>query len=262
MFSSYEFNFAGKSSLAFGLKLYDFDGKGQDEVSFGNKASISETRLNNKIQPLHFGVNYHEKPLEFKLIFGAEKPLDRYDLEEIAMWLTGYQDYQWLTIDQSDMERVQFKCLIEELTPLSHGWLPVAFEASVRCDCSYAYGHPFKRTYKINGTTKIRFFNESSVRDYWKPELTICPASGVTDFKIVNKSDNDREFAFTGMPAAGLNIEVDNVNGIIRETVNNYNMYQYFNLNFLRFLPGENILEVTGDGTITLSGQFLYNVAG
>lgn len=91
MFNSYEFSFAGESSLMYGLMIYDIDGNGQENVSFGNTADIIETRTLNRIQPIHFGVNYHDSPLQFKLVFGAEDYLDRYELENISFWLTGHQ---------------------------------------------------------------------------------------------------------------------------------------------------------------------------
>lgn len=262
MFNTYEFSFAGESSLMHGLMVYDFGGNGQSNVSFGNKAAIVESRTTGRIQPIHFGVNYHENPLEFKLVFGSDRALDRYELESVAMWLTGHQDYQWLSIDQPDMERVQFRCLITSLTPLAHGWLPVAFEATVRCDCPYAYGFPFERSYTVRGSTSILFRNDSSTREYLKPVLMIQPTPGVAEVKIINKSDNNREFSIGDLPASGLNIQVDNANGIIRELNYGYNLYGGFNLNFFRLLQGDNELEVTGDGMITISGRFLYNVAG
>ena len=40
MFNSYEFSFAGESSLMYGLMIYDIDGNGQENVSFGNTADI------------------------------------------------------------------------------------------------------------------------------------------------------------------------------------------------------------------------------
>lgn len=262
MFNSYEFSFNGESSVMYGLMIYDFDGNGQSEVSFGNKASIVEARTNNRIQPLHFGVNYHSKPLEFKLVFGAERELDRYELESISLWLTGHQDYKWLSIDQPDMERVQFRCIITELTPLTHGWLPVAFEANVLCDCPYAYGFPFSKTYQISGETSVLFRNESSTIEYLKPTLVISPALGVTEIKIVNKNDNDREFILKDLPGSNMNIVIDNNNGIIQETLNGYNLYDRFNLNFFRLVHGDNNLVITGNGSVTISGRFLYNVAG
>ena len=261
MFNSYEFSFAGESSLMYGLMIYDIDGNGQENVSFGNTADIIETRTLNRIQPIHFGVNYHDSPLQFKLVFGAEDYLDRYELENISFWLTGHQQYQWLSIDQPDMERVQFKCLITELTPLSIGWLPIAFEATVVCDCPYAYGYQFDKQYRIAGTTNILFRNESSVRELLKPVLTFVPSSGTTELRIVNHNDGEREFLLKDLPSS-VNVIIDNNNGIIQETNYGYNLYDNFNLNFFRLVHGDNNIEVTGDGTLTISGRFLCNIAG
>lgn len=260
-FNSYEFVYAGESSYQYGLMIYDFGSTSQGNVSFGNQASIIETRTNTRIQPLHFGVNYHEKPLEFKLVFGAEEPLDRYELENIALWLTGHQQYQWLSIDQPDLAEVQFRCLITKLTPLMHGWLPVAFEANFVCDCPYAYGYPFQKQYAIKGATNILFRNNSSVREYIKPSITFVPTAGTSKLSIVNQSDNNREFLIEKIPAAASNITVDNTNGIIQATPGNLNLYDGFNLNFFRLVHGDNNLVVTGNGTLTISGRLLHNVA-
>jgi len=260
-FNSYEFSFNGESSAMYGLMIYDFGSTNQGNVSFGNQASIVETRTNLRIPPLHFGVNYHQKPLEFKLIFGAEGPLDRYELENIALWLTGHQQYQWLSIDQPDLEWVQFRCLITKLTPLMHGWLPVAFEANVVCDCPYAYGYPFENEYTINGETEILFRNNSSVREYIKPSISFRPTSGTTRLSIVNQDDDKREFLLDGIPASTDAIEIDNLNGIIQDTNNKSNLYEGFNLNFFRLVHGDNNLIVTGNGTLTISGRLLYNVS-
>ena len=262
-FNSYEFSFNGESSLMYGLMIYDYDGNGQGNVSFGNQAAIVETRTNNRIQPLHFGVNYHQKPLEFKLVFGAENPLDRYDLQNISMWLTGHQQYQWLSIDQPDLEHVQFRCLITKLTPLAHSWLPVAFEANVLCDCPYAYGYPFEESYTINGETNILFRNNGSVREYFKPYISFRPAFGTTELKIVNADDGGREFLLSDIPTGAAVVNIDNRNGIIQDQDNKFNLYDGFKdcMKFFRLVHGDNNLVVTGNGTLTIYGRFLYNVS-
>jgi phage-related protein len=241
--------------------LYDFNGTGQSDVAFGNKADIIETRTNNRIRPIHFGVNYHSSPLQFKLVFGSEEALDRYEMQAVAMWLTGYQNYQWLTIDQPDLGNVQFRCLITELTPLSVGWLPYAFQATVTCDCPYAYGYPFEKTYSLSGSDdgdQIVFYNDSTVREYVKPELSYTGGSGT--LSIVNASDNDREFKLENLVSSYV-VSIDNKNGIITEKTG-VNLYGGFGLNFFRLVPGDNVLTIKGDGKLTISGQFLYNVAG
>ena len=261
MFDTYEFTFAGESSLQYGLMVCDIGGTGQDAVAFGNAGNIVSSRTVSRIQPVHYGVKYNEEPLTFRLVFGSDRALDRFEMENVANWLTGYQDYQWLTIDQPDLAHVQFRCLVTSLTPIFHGWLPVAFDATITCDCPYAYGYPFEFTYSVSGTQNVLFRNNSSVREYLKPELKIAPSGG-TDFKIINHSDGDREFAFTGLPASVSPITVDNNRGIISDANGEYNLYRYFNMNFFRLVHGDNNLELSGNGTVTISGRFLHNVAG
>ena len=205
--------------------------------------------------------SYNKTPLQFKLVFGSEHELDRYEMEAISYWLTGHQTYQWLSIDQGDLERVQFKCLITQLTPIFHGWLPVAFEATVICDCPYAYGFEFNKQYAINGQTDILFRNESSVREFIKPTITFVPSVGVTTLSIVNHNDRDREFRIDDIPSSSV-VEVNNLSGILLEKRYGRNLYDGFNLNFFRLVHGDNNLTVTGNGTLTISGRFLYNVAG
>lgn len=139
-------------------------------------------------------IDRKRKPLEFKLVFGAERELDRYELEDIAYWLTGRKEYKWLSIGQQDMEQLQFRCMVTELTPISHGWLPVAFQATIQCDCPYAYSYPFEKQYTISGETTILFRNESSVREYLKPEISFAPASSTRTLSLVNLNDDNREF--------------------------------------------------------------------
>lgn len=260
MFNGYEFSFDGESSLMYGLMLYDFGGSGQDDVSFGNVGSIVETRTNNRIQPLHFGVNYNSEPLTFRLVFGTDRPLDRFELEDISFWLTGHQGYKWLSIDQPDMETFQFRCIITELKPLTYGWLPYAFQATVVCDCPYAYGFPFERKYTINGEDEILFRNESSVREFIRPTL-FYQATGAGELSIINHDDNDRELLLSNIPSLS-NVIIDNTNGIIQETSYDTNLYDGFNLNFFRLVHGDNNLTVKGNGVLTIAGRFLYNVAG
>lgn len=240
--------------------IYDLEGHTQSDVPFGNIAKIVETRTNNRIRPIHFGVNYHSSPLQFKLVFGSLEPLDRYEMEAVAFWLTGHQDYQWLSIDQPDLEGVQFRCLITQLTPISVGWIPYAFEATVVCDCPYAYGFPFSEQYTVNGTINRLFRNDSPIREYIKPKLEYTSSYGGT-LSIINHNDNDRLFELTGIPAS-TKVTIKNYNGIIQEATDRINLYDGFNLNFFRLVQGDNNLTITGRGTLTMSGRLLYNVAG
>lgn len=220
-----------------------------------------ETRVPRRVTPIHYGVRSHDKPLEFKLVFGSEQELDRFDLEDISMWLTGYQDYQWLTIGQPDLEHVAFRCIVKSLTPISNGWLPVAFEANIICDCPYAYGFPFEETWSVNGSAKILFRNVTSVREYLKPKMTIHIDAGHagSSFILRNISDDGRELKFTDLPGTGLDIELDNDSGIMTSP-GDFLPYDYCNLKFFRFVPGDNNIELEGYGTVKVSGRTYHNV--
>lgn len=262
MFNAYEFTFAGHSSREFGLTICDIGERGQSEVSFGNTASIVSSRTVTRIQPVHYGVNYNNTPLEFTLVFASCHEMDRYEMERVALWLTGHQDYQWLSINQPDLEHVEFRCLISTLTPIYNAWAPVAFEATVVCDCPYAYGLPFSFSYSVSSTQSVLFRNNGSVREYLKPKLQIALNAGETQFTIVNHSDNDRKFAFEGLPGSEMVVSVDSNNGIITDETNGLNLYPYCNMKFLRLVHGDNQLEMTGNATVTITGRLLHNVAG
>lgn len=261
-FHASEFTFNGESSEMYGLMICKFDKYGQENVSFGNKASIVETRSNRRVQPIHFGVNYNAEPLSFKVVFGAEHRMDRYELEAVSLWLTGHQQYKWLTIDQNDLDHYAFRCLLSQLTPIAYGGYPLAFEATVTCDCPYAYSYPFRYEYIVSGTKDILFRNRGTVREFLKPEMLFAPATGGGSLKIVNHDDGDREFLVGSLPVQTAVLHIDNRNGILygESSVNNY--YKDFNMKFFRLVHGDNHLSVTGNGTLTIAGRFLHNIAG
>lgn len=265
MFNAYEFIFAGMPSSMYGLVVCDFDGNTHSNNPFGNKAEIIETRIPGRVRPLHYGVDYHKSPLSFTLIFGCDRELDRWEMEEISHWLTGHQQYQWLSIEQPDLDHVEFRCLIEELKPLSVGWIPYAFEATVKCDCPYAYGFPFEYTYDFSDGDEIVILNTGSAREYCYPVIDFVPASSCTQLEIVNYSDinhwgDPTSFFIGGIPTGSPVVHIDCMNCIIEDRTFGTDLYDGFNDNFFRLIPGENILALHGSGALTISGRYYYNV--
>lgn len=262
MFKTYEFIFAGMPSSMYGLMVCDFAGKNHSDNAFGNKAKIVETRIPGRVRPLHHGVDYNSDPLTFKLIFGADHELDRWDLQEVSYWLTGHQQYQWLQIEQPDLAHIEYRCLITDLTPISIGWLPYAFEATVTCDCPYAYGFEFEKTMSFSDGDELYVFNESTAHECCYPKLKITPHGdcvSITNMNDKNYNGNANEFSLTGIPS-GSTVFIDNENGIIRDETFGTNLYDGFNDTFFRLVPGDNNLKMTGSGTMTISGRFYYNV--
>ena len=260
MFKSYEFTYAGMPASMFGMYVADISSNKHSANSFGNKANLVEKRIPNRVTPIHYGVRYNDTPLSFTLIFGADHKLDRYEMQAISKWLTGYQEYQWLSIDQPDMEHIQFRCLIQELTPIHLSWTPMAFEAKIICDCPYGYSYPFEKTYQIAGETRVRFYNDSTCMERLRPDMLLNLSAGCTCFAVKNETTGDKETRFDGVPGNGLKIRVDNENQVITEEISGYDLYDYFNFAFLELEPGDNELVFIGNGSVTISGRYLYNV--
>lgn len=259
MFHAFDFTFAGESASTYGLFICELGNKKHGDYDFGNTANIVETRIANRVTPLHYGVRYHDEPLKFNLIFGSNQFMDRYQVQAVSNWLTGYQEYQWLSIEQPDMEHIQFHCLIEKLTPISVNWLPVVFEAQVICDCPYGYSYPFEDKISVRGTTTYRFYNDSTIKENLCPELKILLAPECKDFTITNETIGTT-VQFNKLPTGGITILVDNENKILQDANGQYDLYDHFNFQFLEFASGDNHLVIDGTGTVVISGRYQYNV--
>nr|DAZ00488.1 MAG TPA: distal tail protein [Caudoviricetes sp.] len=261
------FVYDGIPCTEFGLRLYEVNGVTPGEAKFSVASDISEDRVSSRYRPLFYGVTQNE-PLSFKMVFGADKELansggffDAWDREAISSWLSPLDGYKWLEIEQDDMEQVRYRCIIEELEMVEIGNLPIAFSCTVRCDSPFAYQYPVTYSYTCQGNTNILLRNLGSYRGGYQPKLKIT-TNGTDSIKIINHSDNDRTFEFTGLPQSYfLEIEVDNENGVITNNMD-LNLYPYFNFEFFKLICGDNSLEVVGDCKLEITCEFPVSVGG
>lgn len=253
----------------FDLMLYDVGSTTQSTGNFASTVSVVEETLPSRWKPYLYGVKY-DKKLEFTIVFGVnerrldrEKFLDRYELENIAYWLTGHEKYLWLEVEQDDLDYVRYRCIISGLEIVEYGNIPWALKATVTCDSPYAYMYPQAYEYKINGTSSkpqiISFYNESGHNGLYMPKVEIEQKGGT--FSITNVTDNNRKFEFKNVPTSVTKISVDNDLGIISNN-QSLNLYPYFNFRFFRLVKGENILKIVGNGTLRLICEFPANVGG
>jgi len=268
-----EFSFNGIPSSQFGLMLYDFGSPVEDGI-FSSGLEISEDRTARRYRPLFYGVTQNT-PLTFELTFGvnpdsidADKPLDRWDMAAIATWLTGQDGYRYLEIAQPDMEAMRYRCIITDLSYVTYGKMPWAMRCTVTCDSPFAYLRPETSNFNAtNATTNI----PSSVvlcraaTKYYYPTVTISFAgnSGAMGgaFSIVNHSDGDREFKFTGLNGTQA-ITIDNENEIIT-TTEDINLYDSLvGYKFFRLVRGRNDLAIAGNGSVAITCEYPVNIGG
>lgn len=259
-----EFSFDGIPCFEYGLMVYDF-GSTSENGKFTSSVKISEDRTAWRHTPLHYGATQNT-PLTFSFTFGADtdsmdkkQHLDRWEMEVIASWLTGHDEYKYLEITQPDMEAVRYKCIISNLEYTTYGNLPWAFKCEVTCDSPFAYLYPEKNTFSVADSLTTQVNCRASCKNYY-PNLTINITKG-TSFSIINHSDGDREFSFTNIPAVPITIYVDNENEVITNS-RDLNLYDCFNFEFFRMVNGYNNLEITGNAIIEMNCEFPINVGG
>lgn len=256
----------------FDLMMYNIDGAEQSAGSFASGVSVVEQQIANRWKPLFYGTKI-DKKLEFEIVFGVNQKridndeyLDRYELEAIASWLTGHDQYLWLAVEQEDLEYVRYKCIISDLTLVEYGNVPYALRASVTCDGPYAYLCPQTFEYELDGHMQIPFYNESSHNGFYCPRIEFEPADG-SGLRIANWSDQGREFLLSRTPSSVTQVLFDNENQIItcyadgKPTIAG-DIYEDFNYKFFRLVKGMNSLAVEGAGTLRIVCEFPINVGG
>lgn len=258
------FSFDGIPCFEYGLMVYDVGGSNEDG-KFSSQVEIIEDRTAKRYSPLHYGV-IQNTPLTFSFTFGADidaidksQPLDRWDMEVVAHWLTGHDDYKYLEITQPDLETVRYKCIISDLEYITYGNIPWAFTCQVTCDSPFAYSYPETITHTVSGTLDAMIESRASCK-YYYPYLTIKVTEG-NSFSIINHSDNDRVFSFENLPSAPIEIYIDNENEVITNS-KDLNIYDCFNFNFFRLVHGYNNIELTGDADVSFTCEFPINVGG
>jgi len=261
------FTFNGVSSDEFNLMIYDIGGEAQDNGQFTTREPV-EDRLSRSYLPLYYGSAFN-KPLEFRLVFGINPkgvdlrlPMDRWDMEAIATWLTGPDGYKPLEIEQGDLDAIHYKCMISELRQIAIGWETFAMSCRVRCDSPYAYTDEQKFGFNVNLGLQADLYNRSTHCGYYLPEIRITNiASGLAgkSVSIKNLSDGGRETLLSDIPAGISEIVLDQQRGVIKSNTGE-NLYDCFNFRFCRLVRGKNILQFSGRFTAEFVCAFPVNV--
>lgn len=266
------FSFDGISCEEFGLMLYDLDSSTQGESSWATGTKIKEERIPGRVRSIYYGKT-EESNLEFTLIFGADEhaaragePIDRYEMQAIAMWLTGPDDYRYLQIDQPDMAGLRYRCIITDLKMIEPHGKKWAFSCKVHCDSPYAYTFPQVYQYSVKGLGTDILDSPSTVSILYRPKITIDIES--TSVSFFNQS-NATGISFADLPQTPDTITIDCERGIIT-SASGLNLYPYLQssdiydkFNFIALLPGRNnLVWGVGVGTITFECEFPMNVGG
>ena len=247
------------------LMMYDI-GNQDEDIEITCVSTIEDETVGDKWKPYFYGTRPGDK-LEFDIVFGVnerrldeDKYLDDWEVAEVTSWLCGHKGYKWLYIDQMDKLLVGYRCMISNLRITRYGSVPWALTAHVTCDSPYAYLEAKEITYTVDGSRTIEIYNESSLNDWYYPEIAFALTSG-TALSITNAQDNDKGPSLTNIPGSVTQITIDNEHCVLSNN-QGVNLYTGFNFEFLRLARGYNNITITGAGTITIKCEYPINVGG
>ena len=247
----------------YGLYLTNFD-TGMINSPAGSDIEIFEVTPYRRSKPYYLGVQ--QTPiLEFPVVFTTPEFLDGPTRSAAKRWLFGSTQQKAFQVMECDISDVVFTGHLVNAQDIYAGNLCRGFSATMRCNAPWGFTFPQTTTknYTSGGIESETFnlYNSSDDSDYLYPSMTFTMNGIGTSFTLVNNTDASRSFAFTDISALEV-MTVDNDRQIVSSSTGLTRLGK-FNKNWLRLLPGNNSLTLTGGITqLTLTYSFARKVGG
>lgn len=255
MFKGIEFQYDGKSSSDFSLKIVKFSQSGLDTDSIGVPLEIEESKIKRNAKPFFYGVETTPK-LSFKLELAympnenVQTYIPRGVMGSISKWLFK-REYKELKIIDADYSNIIYNCMFQNPKQIEVGNVAYGIEVDVICDRPYGFRRQnISKT--IVGSSTFNIKNLGFDNDYIYPEIEFTTSNS---FSIKNNTDNNNTFAFTGL---GTN-ETIYVNNERQEIISStgLNRNSNFNSNWFRLTPDYyNNITIIGSGAVEFRIEF------
>lgn len=210
--------------------------------------------------------------LEFEMAIFAEENINRFQVNTIKKWLFGALQFKKLYILDNSFSDVYFRCILNNPEDVIingyNGW-----KFTVQCDSGgswenekvVTYERPSGYSYYVssgvpghNGTNWVETFNNvSGNNDYLYPKLTFKMANMEYNNTLVvaNVTDDGYRSTFQNIPTGyiytldgetGMVKAINASDGSVSSSAENV-LFNNFNKNYMRFKPGINTLNITGN---------------
>jgi len=243
-FYAANFVFNDIPSENFGLRISSNNGEESTDAS--SDVTFVTQRVFRKPVLYLLGVS-QDKILTFPVSFRSERKIDAIMATQIQKTLFGQIGYKKLQVIAPDYDQYYWNCYLSSPKIVRVGNEIVGWDADVVCDSPWGYTFAKTLTYSYTspvGNSPILFNNRSGNNDYIPCQIIVTMANTGGNFTIINTSDNNRNFTFSGLAANEI-VATDNSVQIITSSLG-YNRVPNFNYGWLRFLPGRNDLLVSG----------------
>lgn len=234
------------------LSSFNFD----DSCDMGMSNTISEQFLGSASVPRFLGTSYDSKLTgKFTVMLNACDTDGRYvfTLEECRDFLkrfTGVNGYQKLTLKHDDSwDNYYYNIHINNVSYEKNGKFVVGIGMEFECDSQFAWEEVIITKEIETVGESITIENESdSLYEYTYPITTISDTDDVTNYKLKNTSDDNRESIISSI-SSGHTIIMDSGLSTIKDSSGSL-MSDKFNFKFLRLIPGNNVIEVSHPSSI------------
>lgn len=241
-YQGYNFIFDGVPSQTYGLRIVSFESASY-RYDGGSSMEFITDRATRSLRTKILGAT-PSKPLEFELEVMCEYKLSTAQSVLVKDWLFGHLNYKKLQIMQEDLSGYYFNCVLNNPEDIqingNNGW-----KFKVICDAGGAWEKPRTLHFVPTSGGTIVVNNQSGNNDYTYPSVSFTLASNETSIALINQSDNNRQFSFTGL-TGGETITIEGDTKIVHSSLG-ANRLGNFNKKFLRLVRGANIIKVDGN---------------
>lgn len=263
-FYALSFQYDGIPSETYDLVMSEIDASGTNESDGSSSFDISEERIFRRAVPYFYGATPSSN-LSFEVSVTSPREIDAETAQLIQKWLFSSRNYKPLVVIQPDMQGVYFNAILNNPKIIRVGNVIQGFRATVQCDAPYAFTFPKTLTYNYtvpNVDAQISFLNTSDdTAEYVKPKLEITVNEFGGGIEIINTSESNRSFKFENLLANEV-LTIDNSLEIISSDSGQKRLGN-FNKNFLRFIPGANMLRILGSvKTLKITTKFVAKKIG
>lgn len=256
--NGYRFIYAGRDSEEFGMLKCTFGAQ-----SFETNDEESNIRLSKnpfkETWDFH-GIEY-TAPLQFKMTIAKSSGdfINSDEQRELKKWLCK-GSFNWLQVEQNDMNNIVYYCIINNPRPVDVGNLTGGLEFQVTCDTFHAWSGSYKKKYTtVNGTLTFNFNNVTDYDNYiLYPTLSIKPT---INGNITIKNNSAYKTITINNCVTTEIITMDSKNDII-ESSSGRILLDDWNKNFLELKPNNNNITLTGNFVLDMEYRLPIRVGG
>ena len=192
-----------------------------------------------------------EEPLSFDVEIVSDRVLSDAEVGEVYAWLFHEKAFRKLEPLSDEYDGVYLNCVFHAVEEIEGGvngkYGAVGFKATLLCDAPWGWedGEAVYEAAEIG--TQMAFENPSVYKGYLYPEVILQTGTQGGSVMLQNVTDQNRQTAFTGLNATPHTITLRPETLEVRSTLSTEPIYNSFNKNFFRLLPGLNRFAATGD---------------